>query len=58
MAQWVKAPAAKPGDISLMPGTCMVEREKQLHHAVFYLHIWTEEPGPPHKHTYALHLRL
>lgn len=57
MAQGVKTPAARPDDKSLLPGTRTAERSNSFT-LLSYLHIWTEEPVPTHKHTHAFHLCL
>lgn len=36
MAHWVNVPAIKPENLSLIPGTHMAEREKQLPQAVLW----------------------
>lgn len=50
MVLWVKAPAAKPDDVSSITRTHMTEGEKQLLQVVLHMHATA--CSPPHKHTY------
>lgn len=46
MAQWIKVPATKPGDLSSVPETYMVERD------ILFLHVVL---GSVHRHTKQAH---
>jgi hypothetical protein len=48
MAQWVKALATKPDNLSLIPKNHMTERENQLPQVVHDLHVYTMACMPQH----------